>query len=74
MIINPYTLIMEHKKNRVVTYLSEKYKNKLQYICSDREEKEAKIVREIIKKFLDDREELKIRKAKIYSKINTKVA
>ena len=46
---------MNAKNNRVVTYISGKYKNKLQELCKDREEKEAMIVREIIKDFIDQR-------------------
>jgi hypothetical protein len=46
---------MKAQNNRVVTYLSEKYKNKLQDLCKDREEKEAMIVREIIKEFIDQK-------------------
>ncbi len=37
--------------NRVVTYLSDKYKKELEEICRDREEKEAFIVREILKEY-----------------------
>lgn len=40
---------------RVVTYLSEKYKKMLEDTCKDREEKEAFIVREIIKQHFDQR-------------------
>ena len=61
---------MEHQKNRVVTYLSEKYKNMLQSICMDREEKEATIVREIVKKFLDDLQESKLKNSRTYFKSN----
>ncbi len=46
---------MNAKNNRVVTYISGKYKDKLEKLCKDREEKEAMIVREIIKEFIDGR-------------------
>jgi hypothetical protein len=46
---------MNAKNKRVVTYVSGKYKNKLQDLCKDREEKEAMIVREIIKEFIDQK-------------------
>jgi hypothetical protein len=44
---------MKSLNKRVVTYLSEKYKKKLEEICQDREEKEALIVREILKGYFD---------------------
>ncbi len=44
---------MKSYNQRVVTYLSEKYKQKLEEFCADREEKEALIVREILKEYLD---------------------
>lgn len=63
---------MEVQNNRVVTYLSEKYKNKLQDLCSDREEKEATIVREILRDFFDHRERLKLKRTK--PEVKTSVA
>ena len=45
--------------NRVVTYLSDKYKKQLEEICRDREEKEAFIVREILKEYFDQKIKLK---------------
>jgi predicted DNA-binding protein len=50
---------MNNLKKRVVTYLNDKYKQKLEEICDDREEKEALIVREIIKDYLDRMEKYK---------------
>ena len=47
---------MKSFNKRVVTYLSEQYKKKLTEICKDREEKEALIVREIIKEYFDLKE------------------
>jgi hypothetical protein len=44
---------MESIKHRVVTYLSKEYKRKLEEFCEDREEKEARAVREIIKQYFD---------------------
>jgi hypothetical protein len=44
---------MKSLNKRVVTYLSEKYKKRLEEICADREEKEALIVREILKGYFD---------------------
>jgi hypothetical protein len=46
---------MQSVDKRVVTYLSEKYKKMLEETCKDREEKEAFIVREIIKQYFDQR-------------------
>lgn len=46
---------MDNLDKRVVTYLSEKYKKMLEEICKDREEKEAPIVREILKDYFDQR-------------------
>lgn len=54
---------MESQNNRVVTYLSEKYKARLQDLCQDREEKEATIVREILMNFFDQRDWLKRKKS-----------
>ncbi len=50
---------MAVQNKRVVTYLSEKYKDKLRILCKDREEKEATIVREILRDFFDHRERQK---------------
>ena len=50
---------MDNFDKRVVTYLSEKYKKMLEDICKDREEKEALIVREILKEYFDQRMKLK---------------
>lgn len=50
---------MKNLKKRVVTYLNVKYKEKLEALCLDREEKEALIVREILKSYLDSREKLR---------------
>ena len=55
---------MTARNHRVVTYLNEKYKNKLRELCEDREEKEATIVRQIIIAFLDQRNHFAIRKEK----------
>jgi hypothetical protein len=44
---------MNSFNKRVVTYLSERYKKQLQEICDDREEKEAFIVREILKEYFE---------------------
>lgn len=44
---------MSNFNKRVVSYLNETYKNKLRELCSIREQKEAVIVREIIKEYLD---------------------
>ena len=44
---------MNNSNKRVVTYLNEKYKKKLEEICKDREEKEALIIREIVKEYFD---------------------
>ena len=52
---------MNNFDKRVVTYLSDKYKQKLEEMCHDREEKEALIVREILKDFFDQKEKLKKR-------------
>ncbi len=52
---------MNSFNKRVVTYLSEKYKKSLQQLCDDREEKEALIVREIIKEYFDLQEKYKIK-------------
>lgn len=46
---------MNHFDKRVVTYLSEKYKRMLEEVCQDREEKEAYIVREILKEYFDQK-------------------
>jgi hypothetical protein len=46
---------MDNFDKRVVTYLNAKYKYKLQALCKDREEKEAFIVREILKNFFDQK-------------------
>lgn len=45
--------------NRVVTYLSDKYKKQLEEVCHDREEKEAFIVREILKEYFDQKMKFK---------------
>lgn len=55
---------MNARNHRVVTYLSEKYKNRLRELCEEREEKEATIVREIIIAFLTKRNHFAIRKEK----------
>ncbi len=52
---------MKSFNKRVVTYLSEKYKSKLQDLCNDHLEKEAAIVRQIIKEYFDQREKNKQR-------------
>jgi len=44
---------MNSFNKRVVTYLTENYKKKLEQICQDREEKEAYILREIIKEYIE---------------------
>jgi hypothetical protein len=56
---------MKSQRSRVVTYLSEKYKSELQELCKEREEKEAMIVREILKEFLDHRALEKLKKERV---------
>lgn len=53
---------MNHFDKRVVTYLNDKYKKKLEAICADREEKESLIVREILKEYFDAMERYTRRK------------
>ena len=50
--------------NRVVTYLNDKYKKKIEAVCEDREEKEATILREIIKDYFDQRENNRTKKTR----------
>jgi translation initiation factor IF-3 len=43
------------KTKRVVTYLDEDYKKKLEAVCEERETNEAQVVREILKDFFESK-------------------